>query len=293
MPEDTFSRFPIHDRHLAEALECHLEWLFDRLRSTLGALNAGASVAPGNAPAEYSLAGWYDLGPLDNYKLDPGLWLARLARFLPHARVGKGVSPGWRNTLAVFSRPAIAAAIFFTLPDGHVLPRDGLEKWEEAYRCSINAAHQELRSLNANSDRTRCASHAIISGITPIWMAIKRCVFFLKEAEPWMQPDSHVAEAREQLQALSRTDVSLLLDGIHAAVAFDGDSPQPVEAPWPEFMSANDLADRLQMPREATRKKLERLGEKCDCFREVESPAKGEPKKLYVTEMVRPHLAGN
>ncbi|MSR55804.1 MAG: hypothetical protein EXS09_21385 [Gemmataceae bacterium] len=61
-------------------------------------------------------------------------------------------------------------------------------------------------------------------------------------------------------------------------------------APWPEYLTANDLANRLKLPQAATRKKLERLAKNCDCRREVESPRKGEAKWTYRVKTVLPEL---
>jgi hypothetical protein len=61
--------------------------------------------------------------------------------------------------------------------------------------------------------------------------------------------------------------------------------------PWPEYMSAGDLAGRLGLPPEATRKKLERLAERFDCFIENESPRKNEARRLYRVADVLPHLS--
>jgi len=61
-------------------------------------------------------------------------------------------------------------------------------------------------------------------------------------------------------------------------------------APWPEYMTANDLAARLLLQRQATRKKLERLAKRIDCRREVESPRKGEAKWTYRVQTVLPEL---
>lgn len=60
--------------------------------------------------------------------------------------------------------------------------------------------------------------------------------------------------------------------------------------PWPEYMTSNDIADRLGQPRDATRKKLERLADRIDCRREVESPRRGEAKWTYRTRTVLPEL---
>jgi hypothetical protein len=60
--------------------------------------------------------------------------------------------------------------------------------------------------------------------------------------------------------------------------------------PWPECMTSNDLADRLKLPREATRKKLARLAKKCDCSIPNESPRKGESHTLYHVKTVLPEL---
>jgi hypothetical protein len=62
------------------------------------------------------------------------------------------------------------------------------------------------------------------------------------------------------------------------------------DAPWPEYMSAQDLAHRLNLPREATRKKLKRLANKYDCSIPVESPRRGESRTLYHVKTVLPEL---
>jgi len=50
---------------------------------------------------------------------------------------------------------------------------------------------------------------------------------------------------------------------------------------WPEYMTASDLAAGLNLPPEATRKKLERLAKKYDCFVDTDSPRSGEAKRMY------------
>lgn len=58
----------------------------------------------------------------------------------------------------------------------------------------------------------------------------------------------------------------------------------PIDTSWPEYLSARDIADRLRLPREATRKKLERHAVKFpDCYMEPDSGTRrrGEPKRLY------------
>jgi hypothetical protein len=64
----------------------------------------------------------------------------------------------------------------------------------------------------------------------------------------------------------------------------------PPEPPWPEYMSAKDLSNRLGLPPDATRKKLERLAGKYDCFIDNESPRRGEAKRLYRVADVLPHI---
>jgi hypothetical protein len=59
----------------------------------------------------------------------------------------------------------------------------------------------------------------------------------------------------------------------------------------PEYLSAKDLADRLGLPREATRKKLDRLFQKFpDCAIDNEAPRRRESKRLYRVADVLPHL---
>jgi hypothetical protein len=62
--------------------------------------------------------------------------------------------------------------------------------------------------------------------------------------------------------------------------------------PWPAYMSAADLADRLGLNREATRKKLERLAGKHDCRIENESPRKGDATWFYHVQTVLPYFSG-
>jgi hypothetical protein len=61
----------------------------------------------------------------------------------------------------------------------------------------------------------------------------------------------------------------------------DSDRGPDTAAPWPAYLSAAELAKRLDLPKESTRKKLERLAKKMDCFQESESPRIGEARKLY------------
>jgi hypothetical protein len=58
-----------------------------------------------------------------------------------------------------------------------------------------------------------------------------------------------------------------------------------------EYLSANDLADRLGLPREATRKKLERFAKKHrGCYYDHDLPRKGEARRYYRVADVLPHL---
>ena len=68
-------------------------------------------------------------------------------------------------------------------------------------------------------------------------------------------------------------------------------STMPVDVvPWPEFMSAADLAARLGRPPDSTRKMLERWADDHpNCFIENDSPRRGEAKILYRVGDVR-HL---
>jgi hypothetical protein len=76
----------------------------------------------------------------------------------------------------------------------------------------------------------------------------------------------------------------------HAQMSEDSAIEPPADELWPAYMSARDLADRLCLSREATRKKLARLAANHDCFIENESPRKGEAKRLYRVADVLPEL---
>ena len=68
-------------------------------------------------------------------------------------------------------------------------------------------------------------------------------------------------------------------------------TPEADAGLWPAYMSAADLATRLGLPPEATRKKLERRAGRSDCYIENESPRRGEAKRLYRVEDVLPFLS--
>lgn len=91
------------------------------------------------------------------------------------------------------------------------------------------------------------------------------------------------------VQRLQRVGVTVEL--VKEAIA--GTAPtgtDPPRAPLPEYMDWRDLAKALGLRAEPTRKKLERLAKKYDCFIENESPRRGDTKRLYRTADVLPYL---
>lgn len=97
----------------------------------------------------------------------------------------------------------------------------------------------------------------------------------LREGDYWFQesPDAAAVLLNKTLASISPTETT-------------ADA-----APWPEYMSAADLAARCGLPPESTRKKLERLAEKSDCYIENESPRVRETRRLYRVADVRLHLS--
>jgi hypothetical protein len=104
-----------------------------------------------------------------------------------------------------------------------------------------------------------------------------------------------IADEMERRLDRLRQWENLLRDPVlppQAEPSFDGGQKAAADqdVPWPDYMSAADLAERLGLEREATRKKLERMAKRFDCFVDNESRRKGEAKRLYRVADVLPDL---
>lgn len=229
-----------------------------------------------------------------------------------YTRPPAGLTDEWHGIYLALIEP-ISKVLMFRPDDARRGTCDLFKPWLETLRNRQAAATTVLQFLHGRSNRAWTAGQAIIDVTRPISTALANTIRFLSAPTPTPRgaeatANSLRADIADKLEAI---EAMPFLDELAAAVVADctaqkgrpvdtgtGPSQRPasatppstLEAPWPEYMSAKDLAERLGLPREGTRKKLERLADKYDCSIENESPRRGECRRLYRTADVLPHL---